>query len=71
MKHQKTIRVSKKSLKSSNSLYELKKICKKIQKLRQNQISRTLNEVPKLKFSIFRASKQQKTRSPSINSNRS
>jgi hypothetical protein len=64
MKHQKTRSASKKSLKS-------KKKCKKIQKVRQNQILRTLNEVPKLKFSMFRASKQQKTRSPSIKSIRS
>ncbi len=54
MKHQKTRRAFKKSLKSK------KKICKKIQNFRQNQILRTLNEVPKLKFSLFRASKQQK-----------
>ncbi len=46
MKYQKTRSDSKKSLKS-----------KKIQKVRQNQILRTLNEVPKLKFSMFRASK--------------
>ncbi len=45
----------------------LKKMCKKS----KNQILRTLNEVPKLKFSMFKASKQQKTRSPSINSIRS
>ncbi len=68
MKHQKTITASKKSLKSKNSLYKLKKYVRKIQKLKQNQILRTLNEVPKLKFSMFRASKQQKTRSPSIKS---
>jgi hypothetical protein len=65
MKHQKTRSASKKSLISK------KKFVKKIQKVRQNQILRTLNEVPKLKFSMFRASKQQKTRSPPIKSIRS
>jgi hypothetical protein len=60
MKLQKTRSASMKSLKS-------KKNCKKIQKVRQNQISRT----QKLKFSMFRTSKQQKTRSPPIKSIRS
>ncbi len=64
MKYQKTRSASKKSPKS-------KKNCKIIQEIRQNQILRTLNEVPKLKFSMFRASKHQKTRSPPIKSIRS
>ncbi len=37
-----------------------KKLRKKSKNLGKNQILRTLNEVPKFKISMFRASKQQK-----------
>jgi hypothetical protein len=48
MKHKKQEELLRKVLKVKIACMNLKKICKKIQKLRQNQILRTPNEVPKI-----------------------